>query len=268
MIIYKVTNSINDKIYVGKTTKSLEERMKHHFCHKKSNTVFHRAINKYGKESFKYEVLERCKIAEELSEREKYWIKYYNSILPNGYNMTVGGEGTQEYILNEARKKINKIISQKLKEKYKNGFSPKGMKGKHHTIEARQKMSLAQKNKPRRWSSEDKKRISEQQKGRIPWNKNLTKETDERIKKSSEKINKFNNPEFAKLASEKAILRYKNPEEKIKTSESVKLAMSKPKIKEKQRQGYKNWLKNHSMSDETKLKISKSVKNYWLTKKQ
>lgn len=93
-IIYKVTNDINNKIYIGKTIKTIEERWwQHTNSHINDNTKFHRAILKYGKEHFHIEIIEKDVKESELDERERYWINYFNSY-ENGYNSTLGGDGT------------------------------------------------------------------------------------------------------------------------------------------------------------------------------
>ena len=93
-IIYKVTNDINNKIYIGKTIQTIEERWwQHTTSHINDNTKFHRAILKYGKEHFHIEIIEKDVKESELDERERYWINYFNSY-ENGYNSTLGGDGT------------------------------------------------------------------------------------------------------------------------------------------------------------------------------
>ena len=102
--IYKVTNKVNNKIYIGKTLDdSIEERFKEHIKEakiKQYNRPFHLALNKYGAENFTIEEIEQAP-AELLSEREKYWIAYYHSYIhdeySNGYNATRGGDGSLEY---------------------------------------------------------------------------------------------------------------------------------------------------------------------------
>jgi group I intron endonuclease len=94
MIIYKITNSINDKIYIGLTRRPLKERFRQH-CWASSNGVekkskIARAIRKYGKENFKIEEIEKCQSLQELGERERYWINFYDS-RKNGYNILSGG---------------------------------------------------------------------------------------------------------------------------------------------------------------------------------
>ncbi len=89
-VIYKISNDINSKLYIGKTTKPVEVRFKQH---KYSKSAIGNAIRKYGIEHFKVEVLEECDTLEQLNEREIFWIKELNTKYPNGYNLTDGGEG-------------------------------------------------------------------------------------------------------------------------------------------------------------------------------
>ena len=90
--IYKVTNKVNGKVYIGKTIKSIEKRWKEHLEKSKINkTKFYNAINKYNVENFILEKIEECDDLI-LNEREQYWIRYYNSY-ENGYNSTGGGDG-------------------------------------------------------------------------------------------------------------------------------------------------------------------------------
>lgn len=92
--IYKITNTINSKSYIGQTTQNVKERFYQHCatkCSKAvSNMAIHRAIKKYGKSNFTVEVIEEIDSAN-LNDRERYWIKYYNSY-NNGYNSTKGGQ--------------------------------------------------------------------------------------------------------------------------------------------------------------------------------
>lgn len=96
--IYKITNLINNKIYIGQTIYSIEERWKAHCtCVKYNNhhSLFHNAIRKYGEENFKIELIDTADTFEELNEKEIKYIKEYNSLTPNGYNMTEGGQGVK-----------------------------------------------------------------------------------------------------------------------------------------------------------------------------
>ena len=91
--IYKITNNINQKIYIGKTIRSINERFREHkrdsFKEECENRPLYRAMRKYGIQNFSVELIEETDNPE---ERERYWIEYYGSF-KNGYNATLGGDG-------------------------------------------------------------------------------------------------------------------------------------------------------------------------------
>ena len=100
--IYCITNDINGKQYVGKTTDTIEARFKEHLNdatkERCQNRPLYRAINKYGKEHFSISVLEECPL-NNLDTREIYWISQLKTY-HNGYNATIGGDGKQLYDYN------------------------------------------------------------------------------------------------------------------------------------------------------------------------
>lgn len=85
--IYKITNNINGKVYIGQTV-NVKRRFTEH-CQRKENSLIHSAIVKYGKEHFTVETLG---FFEDYNEKEKYYITFFQSKIPLGYNMTDGGE--------------------------------------------------------------------------------------------------------------------------------------------------------------------------------
>ena len=93
--IYKITNLINNRIYIGKTNLSVEQRWKQHIRDSRKKDCMdrplYRAINKYNISNFIIEPIEECS-EDAANEREKYWIEYYGSF-KNGYNATIGGDG-------------------------------------------------------------------------------------------------------------------------------------------------------------------------------
>ena len=97
--IYKITNKINNKCYIGQTIKNYEERFRQHQLNYTkeyfSQIVLYQAFKKYGIENFNFEPIEEVE-KNQLDEREKYWIKYYDSYY-NGYNSTLGGRLVELY---------------------------------------------------------------------------------------------------------------------------------------------------------------------------
>lgn len=103
--IYKITNLINNKCYIGKTERTILSRWKEHLQKRKTlDLPLYRALNKYGIEQFTIECLEECN-SDILDERETYWILYYDSC-KNGYNCTLGGEGGLLYLPEEELENI------------------------------------------------------------------------------------------------------------------------------------------------------------------
>lgn len=106
MFIYKISNSINSKEYVGLDSGSTSEckRWKdHNYRYKTSNMAIHKAMQKYGIDNFSMEILEVCNSLEDLVEKEKYWIAHLDS-LKTGYNATAGGQ-YQPYNSDETRRR-------------------------------------------------------------------------------------------------------------------------------------------------------------------
>lgn len=115
--IYKITNTINNKCYIGQSI-NIEIRWKQHIYESKilqHKYKIYLAMNQYGIDNFIFEILEECPLDKNiLNEREKYWIKYYNSF-EDGYNMTLGGQGEDSY-------KYNPILIRQL---WDEGYSTK-----------------------------------------------------------------------------------------------------------------------------------------------
>ncbi len=119
MIIYKCQNKINNKIYIGKTVRTLNSRKKQHYRDSKIRDFkFYRALRKYKESDFEWSEIDTANNKECLSKKEIYWIKYYNS-LEAGYNSTLGGEGTSGFTHSDETKNKMKgrVISNETKEK-------------------------------------------------------------------------------------------------------------------------------------------------------
>jgi group I intron endonuclease len=91
-LIYKITNATNGKVYIGQTTKPLQERFVKH-CNSKSCKHLRNAIDKYGKDNFTIELLTVCGMQETTDYWERYFIKRYQSNNRKiGYNIRGGGK--------------------------------------------------------------------------------------------------------------------------------------------------------------------------------
>jgi len=87
--IYKITNKINGKIYIGQSNNCLKRFQQHKNTKYQYTSLISRAIKKYGVENFTFEIIEHD--VTNYNEREMYWIQYFNSLKPNGYNILPGG---------------------------------------------------------------------------------------------------------------------------------------------------------------------------------
>lgn len=111
--IYIITNKVNNKQYVGKTIQSVQERFSEHLYRLKygnhNHLPLYAAFVKYGIDNFVIEEKEEVAI-ENLDTQESFWIKELNTLAPNGYNLTLGGEGT----IYHDRTKILELFKQDL----------------------------------------------------------------------------------------------------------------------------------------------------------
>lgn len=169
MGIYKITNTVNGKVYIGQSVQ-LSKRLYEHRrvlennCH--SNRHLQNAYNKYG-DVFQIEIIMYCDNEEELDYLERYYISCYNSMNPQkGYNKEDGGN-------------LNKHLSKETKKKMS-----EAQKGKHRSEETKKKISEARKGRP--LSEETKKKMSEARKGENHpmWGKPHSEETKKRMSKA------------------------------------------------------------------------------------
>src|ERR1035437_838224 len=105
MVIYLITNSVNGKQYVGQTVQALHSRFAFHTSRASRCLALKSAIAKYGKENFTIKEFAKCQHVEELNKIEQEKIKEFNTLAPNGYNLTTGGKG-HTYSA-ESRKKMS-----------------------------------------------------------------------------------------------------------------------------------------------------------------
>jgi len=194
MIIYKATNNINGKVYIGQTTNTLQKRINKHKSSSikgSKKTYFNLAIVKYGFENFIWEEIDSADFFEELDYMEIYWIKfYYSDNRKYGYNLAKGGNVNRNYKWTEkqkenqskrrkeffSKKENREKLSKIMKEKYASGEIPKIL-GK-------------------KFSKETIKRMSESKIGKSNYKNIGKKHTKEQNQKHSEFIkNWWRNPE-------------------------------------------------------------------------
>ena len=203
MLVYKITNLVNNKVYIGQTTKTLQSRKLRHIQDANNNvdTYFARAILKYGANSFKWQVICICPNMDSLNKTEQYYIAYYNSMDNTvGYNLQSGGKYC--------------IMSDRTKEKLSRIRRGKNhpMYGKKHSLEARKKIKEAMRSRiedpdyvppmlGKKASKETLKKMSKASSGKNNYwyGKKLSKE--HRKKLSIRKSGK-NNPFYGKKHSE------------------------------------------------------------------
>lgn len=129
--IYIIKNKINKKVYIGQTIQGSDKRFKQHLKLSKSNEnqLIYKAIKKYGKENFYYEVLyTNINSYEELNKLEEEMIEKYNSLMPNGYNMCPGGQKYRRKNIEFTENEIKDIIN-----KYNCGYSSRKI-GKEYGV--------------------------------------------------------------------------------------------------------------------------------------
>jgi group I intron endonuclease len=166
MLVYIVRNIVNDRLYIGVTRKQtlLERRSKHFYdARRGSDVVFHRAIRKYGPESFEFRELDTADSWDALLRKEIMWIEFFQSLVPHGYNTTKGGEGTLGFAVWSGRHHSDAT-------KLKLSLQHLGMKASDET---RRKMSATRTGKPCPWlhgrvlSEEHRRKLSIAGKGRV-----------------------------------------------------------------------------------------------------
>lgn len=202
MIIYRITNKINNKVYIGQTIRDIKIRWQQH-CKSNRCSAISNAIQKYGKENFLVEEIDGANSLSELNYLEQHHIHMHNSLVPNGYNLMTGGRNSSPS--SETREKLSKvgkgkkrseeqklkmslrIVSQETKDKISQSNSQKKRTQK-------MKDHLSEINTGKKLSEETCKKISLAQLGEKHhyFNKNLSIEHVNKIKRS------WNNREMGK----------------------------------------------------------------------
>lgn len=195
--IYKITNIINNKCYIGSAV-NIRNRWymhKHALQNNLANRRLQGAWNKYGEECFKFEVICACK-KEDLLIYEQKWIDFYDSAGRNGYNITPTAGSSIGVIRSEEYKKRMSLI--------KTGFK--------HSEQAKLKIGMASKGntntKGIKWTEEQCKHLSEIRKGHIGWTKGYH-QSEESNRKRSESLKGRNRSEETKRKISETRLRKK-----------------------------------------------------------
>jgi len=155
--IYKITHKESKKSYIGQTIKDLEERWREHLKKTSNCRYLSHALKKYGKDAFEFKLICIC-FDDDLNRFEIDYMKKYNTISPNGYNLREGGNSGKQH--EDTKKKI----SETLKDKYAKHeiIANNGFLGKKLTAEHKSKISKGGKGLVR--SEEVRKKITENSK--------------------------------------------------------------------------------------------------------
>lgn len=160
--IYKCTNKINQKSYIGFDSNWPNRKNRHKYECLKRNTKFYAAIRKYGWDSFDWMILYQSKDRNHtLNKMENFFIVEYDTI-NFGYNLIPGGSKRADFKQTEETKKK---ISTKLKGRTRSEEQKNNMRGKVRSEEHRKKLSLSQKGKSRSLESVVKRKITMEKKG-------------------------------------------------------------------------------------------------------
>ena len=268
MIIYKIQNKTNNKIYIGQTKLGLSQRIANHL---NSKFPIGCALRKYGLQCFDVTIIASANDCKILSDREKEYIESYDCKVPNGYNMTDGGEGSlnpsQEVRLKMRNARLGKKESEETKVKV--GASSKGRNvGRCYTEEQKEKIRISHLGK--KASEETRVKMSRAHKGKL-----RTEEHCRNISKGQ--IGKIIPEDTKKKISETLKGRKLSEEHKRKISEnSAKYWKGKcfsEEVRQRMREAQLNSLNHVGMkgkkhSEETKIKMKESARVMWVKRKE
>ena len=173
--IYKITNTVNQKHYIGISIHEPETgRIKKHLTGH-GNRILANAVKKYGRDAFVYEILEENIFPDLLPDLEIAYIAKYNTVRPNGYNLTYGGESCKK-VSEETREKISRA----------NRGKPAHNKGKSLSKETREKMSLNRRGKPSHKKGKPLSKETREKMSRAHRGKSFSKEHREKLRRAQQ----------------------------------------------------------------------------------
>ena len=241
--IYLITDTTNGMQYTGKHHYHIEGQLDPNYH---GSGVIIKNIYKKRPETLIEEYVKTCYSEEEMNSDEQYYIKFYDTLWPNGYNLTEGGDGGVPS--EETRKKLSEAL-----------------KGKHHSEETKQKMRESQSGEKnhmfgKQLSEETKKKISDANKGRTSPNKGktLSEETRRKISENHCDCSGEKSPFYGKHHSEES--KRKMSESKKNISDETRKKMSES------HKGKPAHNKGVPMSEEQKKKLRESAKKRKLLK--
>jgi len=221
MIIYKITNKLNNKVYIGQTIRDLEQRFIEHTFPSSGCKAIRDAIKKYGEENFSIEELAKASSQDELDKLERFFIESRNTLSPNGYNLKEGGNGhffAPETIEKMRQAKLGAIVPE----------------------EVRAKMSSSHK---QRFKTDPQLAIARSEQSKAMW-----EDEDFRTNISEKRKEYWADPEHRQAASERAKANTTD-ELKKQISLAVKTSLNSPETQAKMAEFYKTQQKEVIASD-------------------
>lgn len=149
MFIYKITNTLTGKVYIGQTKRNPHTRFDEHMNDKSSTDYFHCAVRKYGSDAFTFEVIDTASSQDELNQKEIKWIERYNAyakdVTSNGYNTNYGGDINPMYSEVVKEKHLASMRSDEVRSKISNTMKTHIANGEFFTDEHRRRISESMK---------------------------------------------------------------------------------------------------------------------------
>ena len=155
-IVYKITNKLNQKPYIGWTKKSLDERWNQHkraALRHQGNRKFYNAIKKYGTDAWSLEIIQENLKPTEAKQKEMEFIETFNSYI-DGYNSTLGGDGNNGIVMSEESNERRSIALKGIPKDYLR------MHGKKHSEESKNKISASHIGMKKPWVKWNKDQIT------------------------------------------------------------------------------------------------------------
>lgn len=213
MFIYQIKNKINGKSYIGQTIKDPQERWKKHISiskkegHKDTSYI-HKALRKDGVENFEFKVIDNATNRDELDRKEQLHIKELNTLVPNGYNISSGGQFAKE-IDELTRKKISDSKKGERNPNWHKVFTDEEREA-HRQMMIKRYSDPMEIEKQRKRSKEMWKRPEYREKMIKIIRGNVTEDFKDKVRKASLKM--WEDKDFKKKMSEKKKKIWKDPE--------------------------------------------------------